>query len=181
MSDDRRLLQLMHKGHESAARELWRRFSPRLLAYARSIVPSAADDVVQSVFITILQQPRSVIKQVDDPSAWLLVLTRRCAFNHLRTTRRDLARRQALANIPRESAPTNSSESDSLSRALGDLPRRLREVVVLRHIAGLTFDQVATALGANRNTAAARYREAIRRLRLVLDNADAETLAGSAT
>lgn len=181
MSDDRRLLQLMHKGHESAARELWQRFSPRLLAYARSIVPSAADDVVQSVFMTILEQPRSAIKQVDDPGAWMLVLTRRCALNHLRTTRRDIARRQAAAGIQRESAAIKPGESESLSRALGELPRRLREVVVLRHIAGLTFDQVATALGANRNTAAARYREAIRRLRLVLDNADAEVLAGSAT
>ncbi|MCH8271418.1 MAG: hypothetical protein IH985_09460, partial [Planctomycetes bacterium] len=40
-----------------------------------------------------------------------------------------------------------------------------REVVLLRHAAGLTFDQIALALDLNRHTAASRYRAAIARLR----------------
>ncbi len=174
--NQRRLLLLTHKGRESAARELWSRFAPRLLTYAASIVPGNAEDVVQSVFMSILKQPRSAIVKVEDPAAWLLILTRRCALDHIRASRRDLARRRTVASALRESVSLAFGETESLSRAVGDLPRRLREVVVLRHIAGLTFDQVAAALGANRNTAAARYREAIRRLRIVLD---AEVLTGS--
>lgn len=181
MSDDRRLLLQMHKGHEAAARELWRRTAPQLFSYARSIVAGGADDVVQSVFITVLEQPRRVIEKVEDPLAWLLVLTRRNALNHLRSVRRDIARRQAVADIEKPTRQSQGAEGEQLTRAMETLPRRLREVVVLRHIAGLTFDQVATAVGANRNTAAARYREAIRRLRLVLDVADAGVFAGSAT
>lgn len=171
MIHDRRLLLLTHQGRESAARELWRRFSPRLLAYAGSIVPSFADDVVQSVFISILKQPRSVIRAVEDPGAWLLTLSRRTALDHIRAGRRDAARRKVIADQVQTAASFSTPETEPLNRALAELPRRLREVVVLRHIAGLTFDQVALALGANRNTAAARYREAIRRLKLSLEPA----------
>jgi len=177
MPDDRRLLLQMHNGHESAARELWQRFAPRMLSYAGSIVGSGAEDVVQSVFMTVLQQPRSVVKGVKEPGAWLLVLTRRSALNHLRANRRSAARCKTVAETPRACAPLAFGETESLSRAVGALPRRLREVVILRHIAGLTFDQVAIALGANRNTAAARYREAIRRLKIGLEH----VLSGSAS
>lgn len=183
MPDDRRLLLQTHRGRETAARELWQRFAPRLLVYARSIVGSGAEDVVQSVFVSILQQPRRTIAAVDDPAAWLLTLTRRGSLNYLRSSRRDLARRRSRSHSSSDSAPAFADapafgETEALHRAVGDLPRRLREVVILRHIAGLTFDQVAVALGANRNTTAARYREAIRRLRLVLEG---HALSGSAT
>jgi RNA polymerase sigma-70 factor, ECF subfamily len=183
MAEDRRLLLRMHDGHEDAARELWRLATPRLTAYARAIVGSAAEDVVQAVFITVLQQRRGAIKQVKDPIAWLLVLTRRCALNHLRSSRRHAAGRapEGKAVAAGTVAPAVASRNEDLHRAMDRLPRRLREVVVLRHMAGLTFDQVATALGDNRNTAAARYREAINRLRHVLDVGEIETLVGSAT
>jgi RNA polymerase sigma-70 factor, ECF subfamily len=177
MAADCRLLLRMHEGNEAAARELWNRSAPRLLPYARSIVGPGAEDVVQSVFMAVLEQSKSQIRRVEDPIAWLLVLTRRCSLNHLRSTHRDFARRHAAASVARE-LPTPATDGEHLLRAMDNLPRRLREVVVLRHIAGLTFDQVATALGANRNTAAARYREAIRRLRMVLD-ASEPALAGS--
>jgi len=168
MSDDRHLLILTHKGNEPAARELWARFAPRLLAYARSIVGSGAEDVVQSVFLAILGRTRKELRGVEDPAAWLLVLTRRCALNHLRSTRRELSRREVVKARAAARTSAESANGESLDGALSALPRRLREVVVLRHIAGLTFDQVAVALGANRNTTAARYREAIRRLRDML-------------
>ena len=45
------------------------------------------------------------------------------------------------------------------------MPRRYREVIVLKHIVGMTFDQLALALSANRSTVASRYRNAVARLR----------------
>lgn len=169
MNEDLQLLLQTHKGNEPAARRLWARFSPRMLAYARAIVRTGEDDVVQSVFVSVLTLRRAELKGVEDVGAWLLTLTRRAALNHLRTHRRELARR--ASSSPAIVVPAIRHES--LAAALGSLPRRLREVVILRHIAGLTFDQVALALGANRNTAASRYREAIRQLRSLL-GADAD-------
>lgn len=171
MNEDVQLLLLTHKGNEPAARKLWARFAPRLLAYANSISGAGGEDIVQNVFVSILSQPRSVIRGVEDPAAWLLILTRRTALNFLRSVRREKSRRRERAaqaeQAARRAAPV-FVDAEALNSAVASLPRRLREVVVLRHIAGLTFDQTAGALGANRNTTAARYREAIRRLREVL-------------
>lgn len=172
MNPDCQLLQQTHTGNEPAARALWARFAPRLLAYAASITGTAADDVVQSVFVSILSQPRSVIREVQDPAAWLLTLTRRAALNHLRAFRRERNRRRERAVQAEQAARRQGPvfvDQEALNAAVSSLPRRLREVVVLRHIAGLTFDQTAAALGANRNTTASRYRDAMDRLRAILD------------
>lgn len=162
---DLQLLLRTHAGHEPSARELWARFSPRLLAHAGAIVgPDDAHDVVQSVFCGILRIDRGRLARVTDPPAWLALLTRRAALNHLRATRRERARRATGGAISPAPAP-DADADDALRRALDALPRRFREVVVLKHVAGLTFDQIALALGLNRNTAAGRYRAALGLLR----------------
>jgi RNA polymerase sigma-70 factor (ECF subfamily) len=174
-ADDRQLLIATHKGHGPSARELWGRLSPRLNAYAASIVRDrhAAADIVQSVFLQVLRQPGARIRAVTDVPAWFVSLTRNAALNHLRAIRRE---RDRLTRIQR----TTSSESTptDLNTALESLPRRDREILILKHVTGLTFDQIALALDMNRNTAAARYRSAVARLRSVLDPEGAEELEG---
>ena len=49
--------------------------------------------------------------------------------------------------------------SDALA-ALDALGEDDREVLILKHAAGLSFDQIALALEQNRNTVASRYRRA---------------------
>ncbi len=161
---DRQLLIRTHKGDGPAAEALWARFSPRLWAYARAIVrnPETASDIVQTVFLQLLAQPRSTIRSIDDVTSWMVRLTRNVAISHFRSERRSSAR---LRRLP---VPQNDVGPDGepwLRDALDAIPRRDREIVVLKHIAGLTFDQISLALRMNRNTAASRYRAAIDRLR----------------
>lgn len=167
---DLELLIATHRGHEPSARLLWARHAQRLLAHARAILrePGAAEDVVQSVMCRLLELPRSRLAAVNDVAAFLVASTRREALNHLRAARREQARREAA---PAQPVAPASSAPDDLRDALDALPRRLREVVVLRHVGGLTFDQIALALAANRNTVAGRYRDAIHALRRVMGSA----------
>lgn len=167
---DRQLLLDTHAGRETSARLLWSRHGPRLVAYASSILrrPVSAEDIVQSVFCSILTTDRRRLAEVEDAGAWLTRLTRNAALNALRTFRRERARDLASPSRDR-AAPT--VEVDSLRRCLARLPRRLREVVVLKHFSGLTFDQMATATGINRATIASRYRLALDRLRSAMDSA----------
>ena len=167
------LLLATRRGDQSAARTLWRLYAPRLTAYARSIVRRRAaahdaEDIVQSVFCRIMTLAESDIGQVRDAGAWLAQLTRRTSLNWLRTHRRDAARRDRLALMPAHSG--RASADPSLAEAIDALPARQREIVILKHIAGLTFDQIELATGLNRNTAAARYRAAIAGLRESLDS-----------
>lgn len=45
------------------------------------------------------------------------------------------------------------------------LPYEQRQVLLLRYVGGLTIDQIAEALGVNRNTVASRGRLGVQRLR----------------
>jgi RNA polymerase sigma-70 factor (ECF subfamily) len=164
------LLLSASRGSDAAARALWEAHAPRLLAYARSIVRdhSLADDVVQEALCRALRQDARTLRAVSDVAAWLTSLVRREALNQLRSLSR--ARRRALAHAERavRSAPPEALLSTDVQRAIDRLPRRDREVLVLRHVCGLTFDQLAPATGLSRSAAASRYTAALARLRALL-------------
>lgn len=150
---------------------LWARHASRLLAFARAIVgPHDADDAVQAVFCGLLDLPRKRLSEIRDVPSFLAASTRRAALNLLRSTRRERERRRAGRSPV---AGSTATVENDLTAALDALPRRQREVVVLKHVAGLTFDQIAVALNLPRDTAASRYRAAIAALRRVLEGAGA--------
>lgn len=171
-TNDRQLLLATHRGHEASARLLWHRHGPRLLAHARTILrnQAAADDVVQAVMCRLLELPKARLAAVTDVAAFLSASVRHQAINHLRSARREAARRSSLGHGAGAPFPgPDPDRADDLSAALEALPRRLREIVVLKHAGGLTFDQIASVLETNRNTVAARYRSALESLRRILD------------
>src|ERR1041385_3188288 len=137
--DDTQLLLRMLRGHEPSAAELWRRHAPRLVAYARAVLgrrdPDGARDVVQSVFLAALRVPRAEAKGIRDVAGWMLLLTRHAALNRVRALRRERVRMAAMSG-PAHSGPHDAPE---LAAAVDRLPRPMREVVVLKHMAGLTF------------------------------------------
>src|SRR5438477_10233231 len=88
----------MHRGDDGAARLLWARHAPGLLAHARAILrePGAAEDAVQAVMCRLLSLPRGRLRSVEDPGAFLAAATRREALNHLRAARRERLRRAEI-------------------------------------------------------------------------------------
>ncbi|MCC7389869.1 MAG: sigma-70 family RNA polymerase sigma factor [Phycisphaerales bacterium] len=172
--DDRTLLRKTHAGHEPSARELWRRHAGWMLAFARTITGDrrgvSADDIVQSVFCRVLALDRSAVRGVRDVRPYLAQSTRREALNQLRAVHR-AAQRAAAGGAAREAGGhdgPDSIDSAALALAVSRLPRRLREVVHLRHIAGLSTDETALALGLPRGTVASRTHAAVRSLRDML-------------
>ncbi len=164
MTDDRDLLLRAHRGHEASARLLWDRHAPALHALARAILGSSgvigAEDVVQATFCRILEVDRRALREVRDVRAWLSQCARRIAHNEVRSMSRERARRGT-----RPTSAASAVVDDELAAVIRGLPDQMREVIVLKHACGLTFDQIADVLEVNRNTAASRYRAAIRHIR----------------
>lgn len=163
MNEDVQFLLATRRGSDAAARELWARHANAALAAARSVLrdESAAHDAVQEVFCRILSLPDRRLRAVADVRAWLCAAARRQALNHVRGEVRRRSRERSAATAPRP-APTRN---DAVSGAIDTLPDDLRELVLLKHAAALTFDQIAIVLSANRNTVASRYRTAMDKLR----------------
>jgi RNA polymerase sigma-70 factor (sigma-E family) len=113
----------------------------------------SAEDVVQDAFIGLYRAiPR--LRDHDDVLPYL----RAAVINRSRSVLR--ARRRALGRPVHHEPPASSAESAAMvgedRRAVlagvSRLPRRAREVLVLRYYLGLSDQEIAAALGVSRGT-----------------------------
>lgn len=161
-------MRACRRGSDAAARALLERLGPALTVYARSIVrdPALADDVVQSALCRMFRVSVREIDRVQHPPGWLAQIVRREALSMMRSESRRRARARAWAlGAGSRGAEREVGEMAEISAQVAAMPRRLSEVVILRHVSALTFDQIAAATGINRSTIASRYKEAIERLK----------------
>jgi RNA polymerase sigma-70 factor (ECF subfamily) len=141
-------------------RDLYDRHSRGLLAYACSILSSfaAAEDVLHEVFERLL---RSNTEITSSPKTYLYRAVRNASLNAKRNRKHDVR----LDDVWLEGPAGTGSDVIDLQLALRELPQEQREIIILHLWGGLTFDDLATALGIPRDTAASRYRYGLSRLR----------------
>ncbi len=168
---DQVLLRATRRGDEAAARALHSRLAPAMISYARSILrdEGLAEDAVQIAFCRLLTASIREVDRVESAPAWLACIVRREALTIMRGNRRMVQRHRRWADgrdpVFGGESGGGGSELEEIGRFVHALPRRLSEVIVLKHACALTFDEIAVALDINRNTAAARYRVGMTRLK----------------
>ncbi len=128
-------------------------------------------DVLQEVFIKLARQP-GLLRGARDERAFLLRLAHNAAIDLMRRrTTRDKhheafgADAETLSPFASTENPDEAAFRAELSLALGELPPEQCAVVHLKLWEGLTFEQIAEALGIPLNTAASRYRYGLDKLR----------------
>ena len=136
---------LAREGDPAALAYLYLRFADNVYGYARSIVGDdhEAEDVVQQVFVRMITAIRSYESRGLPFSAWLLRIARNMAIDHLRRQRNIPTRHEELEGDSRE---PDGILSLALRDSLAELPQAQREVVVLRHVAGLSHAEIAARL-----------------------------------
>lgn len=136
-----------------------------------------AEEVTQSVFVTIATKLSSgEYSEQGRFESWLF----RVAMNRIRDEARR-ARRHAQPTDPEtldgraggDDSGTSSSQSDpdqfiALRRAMHELSDQDREVIELRHHAGLSFKQIADHLNEPLGTLLARHHRALRKLKEIM-------------
>jgi RNA polymerase sigma-70 factor (ECF subfamily) len=139
-----------------------------LLAAARAITrdEAEAEDLVQITFERALRAGPA-IRDSRAIRAWLLTVQTREALRVVRRLRRTLRLDPEVHELPVGGPET--SEWVDLDEALGKLSRPVRAAVVLHHMVGLSVRDTATALGVTENTAKARLKTGLARLREWLD------------
>ena len=144
---------------------------PRLRRYARALTRDliAADDLVQECLTRALSKLH-LWQQGTDLRAWLFTILHNQYINHVRRTAREgtaigLSEREPLlARAPQQGSRL---ELRDLERAIAKLPRTQRSVILLVGLEGMSYGEVATALGVPVGTIRSRLsrgREALRRL-----------------
>jgi len=133
-------------GDQEALHYLYVRYADDVCGYVQSIVRDSheAEDITQNVFAKLMTAILKYEERAVPFTAWILRVARNAALDHLR------ARRQ----IPCEEVRTSDEGHEQvgferwqcLREALDRLPSEQREVLVLRHIAGLTPAEIAGLL-----------------------------------
>src|SRR5262245_14512156 len=143
------------------------RHGPALVLLARQWGAGHADaeDVVQEAFVRFWRSRH----RAADAVAYLYACVKRCALDWQRGRRRRSRREQAAARPEAEplfaGPPGQDERRAALESVLRGLPEAQREVLVMKIWGGLSFPQIAVALGVPANTAASRYRYALAKLR----------------
>lgn len=134
------------RGDRDALRFLYMTYAENVYGYVRSIVRDdyEAEDLTQQVFAKLI----TTLVKYDDRGvpffAWLLRLARNVAIDHLRADR--LAPTDVLLP-PDNGASPDMERTQIVKAALASLPAEQRQVVLLRHLFGLTPPEIARRMG----------------------------------
>jgi RNA polymerase sigma-70 factor (ECF subfamily) len=138
-------------GDREALGFLYARFAENVLGYVSSIVRDhhEAEDVTQHVFAKMMR----VIDKYEERDvpffAWLLRVARNVAVDYIRSER--LVPVEEVRDTPTHddasAALGASSWTDDMREALATLPHSQREVLIMRHVAGLSPAEIAGLTG----------------------------------
>jgi RNA polymerase sigma-70 factor (ECF subfamily) len=155
--------------------ELFRALGPGLRLYARQWVgASAADDVVQEVFICLLLSSTSPV----EPRTWLYRCVRNAAIGAARSTRRRGRREQAVATDASAwfiARPEDRIDAHAAQEAMSKLPSVQREIVTLRIWSGLTLAEIRDVTALPTSTIHDQLRAALATLRDQLEQSCRKT------
>jgi RNA polymerase sigma-70 factor (ECF subfamily) len=169
---DAALVERIAEGESSALAELMDRHAPALMRYATHFLQSAddADEVLQDTFVRAERAIRKGVRP-DHLSAWLFRIT----VNRCRSRRRQFWRflggEAGEAVIERAATQPRAEMTewrDEISRALAQLSQSTREAFLLKHVEGLTYEEMAEVTGAGIPALKMRVSRACERLRELL-------------
>jgi len=141
------------EGDRDALRLLYVRYADNVYGYLRSIVKDdrEAEDLTQQVFMKLITV---IVKYRDQGvpfSGWLLRLARNVALDHLR-------RRRPTPTEDVFGARDHYDEHDARDRArdlraaLDSLPDEQRDVMIMRHVVGLSPPEIARRMGRSESS-----------------------------
>ena len=156
--------------------ELYAQHGATVLGLCRLLLRDAveAEDATQQVFVSA-QRALLGGAVAREPAAWLVAIARNECRSRIRARMREpLALPGLPADIPDPLASAiHNADLDALWTALSELPRRQRNVFLLRELGGLSYGELGTALGVTRPAVESLLFRARQHLRNVLAAANA--------
>lgn len=160
-------------GDSEGLHYLYVRYADDILRYVTGFVRDQheAEDITQNVFAKLMKAIQKY-KQREVPfDAWIFRVARNAALDHLRARRAIPTDEVRLVDTGR--AQTELDRGRALRQALERLPEDQREVLVLRHIIGLSPVEIAGTLKRSESSVHGLHHRGRRSLRASLIELDA--------
>lgn len=162
--------------HDELTETIQKMHAP-LLLYARQLVESEAEDLVQEAFLKWIREREEILRQrkspIENVSAWLFRVVRNEAISRIR--RRNLIGRH-VENVRTERTAWFESRHETeldaglVTEKVASLPMELREVLVARLWGGLSFQEIGQLTETSQSTAHRRYNESLQLLKEQISN-----------
>lgn len=147
----------------------WSRHETELRRWllSRAPVKSEVEDVLQDVFLKVLQQGER-FNTLAQPRAWLFEVTRNTLIDHLRRLHDSLPLPEGLDEWPAPSEPSDPLDSLAqacLPRVLSELEPQDREAIDLCDLQGMAHKDFAQLKNLSLAAAKSRVQRARKRMR----------------
>ncbi len=144
---------------ESAFKELFERYFQQLYATMLVYTKNATDaeDIVQSIFLKVWER-RGLLHKVDNPESWLFITARNEFLDRFRKLRSEEKYRRHLLTLFADSAASPeefiiaAQREATVRKAIEALPEKQQQAILLSRRDGLTYDEIAVAMGIARTT-----------------------------
>jgi RNA polymerase sigma-70 factor, ECF subfamily len=166
----RRAIAEAQAGNKAALHFLYVRYSADVLRYVESVVKDhhEAEDISQNVFLKLNASIQKYEPREVPFAAWILRVARNAALDYLRARRMIPCEEIRVAD--HDHGRIGHERRHDLRTALSQLPGDQREVLVLRHIVGLSPVEIATALGKTESSVHGLHHRGRQRLRTALED-----------
>jgi RNA polymerase sigma-70 factor (ECF subfamily) len=167
--DDGTLLLLLQRGDEAAMASLYDRYSKVVYSVALRVLrdPSAAEDVLQEIFMQIWRNPDGFVATRGSLGGWLAVVSRNRSIDALRRKRPseqgDEMQLASSYNLADEAERNTMMEKARTVIHL--LPTEQRKTLEMAFFDGLTHSEIAEMTGDPLGTVKTRIRSALTTLR----------------
>lgn len=181
--EDEALVARLRERDASALESLYDRHSRPVFSLALKMLGdvTAAEEVVQEVFLKLWRHPERYSAERGRFRTWLLGVTHHRTIDALRSRRAELAHRgdyddpgDALLIPDGDPDPAElawlSVQQDTIRKALQELPDVQREAIELAFFKGLTHSEIAAYLHEPLGTIKTRVRLGMQKLRLTLES-----------
>jgi RNA polymerase sigma-70 factor, ECF subfamily len=177
-STDALLTARLAAGDDHALAEAFDRLGSAVYGAALRVLGewTAAQDVVQDVFVELWSHPGRYDPAAGSLRTYLTVLARHRAVDIVRSELRRIARQERNQRLtPKQELPSPGEEvaaaeaAGVVREAVRLLPDSQRQVVELAYFGGLSYREVAQAAGIPEGTAKSRLRLALAKLESVLE------------
>ena len=176
MNDDAEIVARVLEGDVDAYAQLVTRYRPRLSRYALRMLGNREDaqEALQDAFVRAYR----ALGRCDDPDrfgSWLFsILVNRCRTTGGRSARRarTFVSDEAAARVAVDAHPAEQAAwREEIERALALLDAEQREAFLLKHVEGLSYEEMAELTGAGVSALKMRVKRACDRLRGLLQEA----------
>ncbi len=180
---DYELIERFVKGEESCFDQIINRHKNKVFAYISLYIRDQAlvEDIFQDTFLKVIQSVKSG-KYYDNGKflSWVMRIAHNLIIDHFRRVKQmntvsnddyesDLFNSRKLVEENIEDTMIKKQIQKDVREIISHLPDDQREVVILRHYAGLSFKEIAAITDVSINTALGRMRYALINLRKIME------------